>query len=244
MKRSLKNLIGYSVEAIDGPKGKVKDFLFDDESWIIRYLETDFGNFFNKKKVLIPNVFLKKPHWDHKHFPIELTKDSIEKCPEPDEKMPVSREYEKALSQHYNYNYYWPYTYVAPVGASMYFPARPLKVPLKIINEKDLETNLRSFKEVKGYHINAIDGKLGHVEDIIVDDVDWQIVYVIVDTSNWRPWSKKVLLSITWMEEISYVNREVFVDLHTNTIKNAPEFDSEQAIKIEYEKALFNFYNQ
>ena len=32
MKRSLKELKGYSLQAIDGDKGKVKNFLFDDET--------------------------------------------------------------------------------------------------------------------------------------------------------------------------------------------------------------------
>ncbi len=46
--------------------------------------------------------------------------------------------------------------------------------------EKDRDTSLRSFMEVKDHHINAIDGrKIGHFEDIIVDDSDWQIAYII-----------------------------------------------------------------
>jgi sporulation protein YlmC with PRC-barrel domain len=241
MKRSLKNLIGYSIEALDGPKGKVKDFLFDEDTWVIRYLEVDFGSFFKSKRVLIPSVFLKKPIWEMKHFPIELTKDEIERCPGIDEKIPVSREYELELSKHYNYSQYWSSPYIPPAGA-LYFPTRPLKVPTKIIDEKNMDTSLRSFNEVKGYHINAIDGKLGHVEDIIVDDSDWQIVYLIVDTSNWLPWSKKVLLAITWMEEISYLNSEVSISLHTDTIKNAPEYNAEHPVGIDYEKELFNYY--
>lgn len=243
MKRSLKNLTGYSLEAMDGPKGEVRDFLFDEERWIIRYLEADFGNLFKNKKVLIPGIFLKKPEGDNKHFPVNLTKEDIESCPDLDEKMPVSREYEKELNKHYNIDNYWPYVYTAPAGAAMYFPPRPIKVPSKIINEKDLDTSLRSFKEVKGYYIKAINGKLGHVEDIIIDDNDWQIVYLIVDTSNWQPWSKKVLLPVDWMGEISYVDRKVTINLISEIIKNAPEFYPVHSVEIDYEKALYEFYN-
>ena len=46
MKRSLKELKGYSLQAIDGEKGKVKNFLFDEDTWTVRYLEVDIGNFF------------------------------------------------------------------------------------------------------------------------------------------------------------------------------------------------------
>ena len=236
MKRSIKILSGYSIEAIDGPKGKVKDFLFDEEAWIIRYIEADYGKLFKNRKVLIPKLFLKEPEWDKKHFPINLTKKNIESCPGLEEKMPVSREYEQLLSKHYSVDYYWPYVYNAPVTGSMYFPPRPLRPPAKIVSEEDLDTSLRSFREIKGYHIRAIDGKLGHVEDLIVDDDDWQIVYVIVDTSNWRPWSKKVILAIDWLDEISYVDKQVMISLNTETIKNAPEYDADRPIEVDFEK--------
>jgi hypothetical protein len=242
MKRSLKNMTGYSIEAVDGPKGKVKDFLFDEESWGIRYLDADYGNLFQNKRVLIPSVFLKKPDWDRELIPIQLSKKEIEDCPPLEERKPVSREYEKELSKHYKIEHYWPY-YYAPTGA-VYFPPRPLSPPLKIIDEKDIDTNLRSFHEVKGYHIKATDDKMGHVHDLIVDDEDLQIVYVIVDTSNWLPWSKKVLLAIDWLEDISYVDREVTIGLATDTMEEAPEFDLDRLHNQDYEKELYEFYHK
>ncbi len=37
MLRSVKNLEGLSIGATDGIIGKLKDFYFDDEAWVIRY---------------------------------------------------------------------------------------------------------------------------------------------------------------------------------------------------------------
>ena len=48
------------------------------------------------------------------------------------------------------------------------------------MGENEIETSLRSFREVKGYRIRARDGKLGQIEDMLVDDDDWQIVYLII----------------------------------------------------------------
>jgi hypothetical protein len=119
-----------------------------------------------------------------------------------------------------------------------------LTVPSNVIDEKDLETSLRSFKEVKDYDINAVNGMLGHVDDLIIDDIDWQVVYVVVDTSNWLPWSKRVILPISQLKEISYVRREVSVDLHTDTIKNAPEFDHDHPLREDDEKELLEYYSR
>ena len=47
------------------------------------------------------------------------------------------------------------------------------------------DSHLRSCKAVTGYHIEATDGEIGHVEDFLVDDETWAIRYLVVDTSNW-----------------------------------------------------------
>jgi hypothetical protein len=245
MKRNLKELKGYSLEAKDGIEGKVKDFLFDEERWIIRYLEADLGTLFSSDKVLISKTFLKEPDWRNSIFPVELDKSDLEKSPRLESDLPVSRKYEEKLNKSYKLVNYWEQPYVPPVGVgAMGYMARPIKVPTKKIDEKNIDTNLRSFEEVMDYTINAKDGKLGHIENLIIDDEDWQIVYAVVDTKNWLPWSKKVLIAIQWMEEISYVNKEVKINLNTDTIKNAPEYDESKLIDELYEKSYFNYYGQ
>jgi len=236
-------MTGYNVEMLDGPSGKAKDFLFDEESWIVRYLEIEYGSFFQGKRILIPNTFLKDPDWNKKQFPVNLSQQDLESCPDLDERTPVSRAYEKSLSEYYGIDDYWPTIYAPPMGITPYFPPRPLRSPSKIVDESDMDTSLRSFKEVKGYHIRATDGKLGHVEDMIVDDADWQVVYLIVDTSNWLPWSKVVILSIDWLDKISYTNQEVTINLKSEHIKHAPEYDPSHPIEMDYEKVLYEYYN-
>ena len=239
MKRSLNELIGYGVQAKDNTKGSVKDFLFDEDKWVIRYLDADL---LSGKRILIPKVFLKEPNWSNHHFPIELGKTDIEKCPGLSENLPVSRKYEQALSKHYKTNDYWSHVYLSPVGApGITYSSRPVNVPKKIINENKLDTSLRSFLEIKGYHVKAINGKTGHIEDIIIDDTDWQIVYAVVDTNNWLPWSKKVLIAPHSMDEISYANQEIKINLTIETIKLAPEFDPSEPINEAYEKRLYDY---
>jgi sporulation protein YlmC with PRC-barrel domain len=241
MKRSLKKLTGYTIRTKDSKDGKVKDFLFDEKQWVVRYLDADFGNVFSAQRILIPKVFLKSPQWEDKIFPTELGKDMIEKCPKPNEHLPVSRKYENELNKHYQINPYWASPYFGTT-ANIY-PTRPIHTPKKSIKEKYVDTILRSFNEVEGYHIHAIDGNLGHIEDVIIDDVDWQIIYLIIDTKNWLPWSKKVIIAVDWLDSISYVNREVKINMQTETIKNAPEAKSIELIDFEFEKSLYDYYS-
>lgn len=245
MKRSLKKLIGYSIEALDGVKGKVKDFLFDEENWAVKYLEVDLGSVLPAKKVLIPKTLLKQPDWSTHQFAVELTKSDIEKSPPLEEHLPVSKKYEKELNSYYDSYNKWLYYNVPPIdSAVVVYPPRPLTVPTKILHENELDTVLRSFNEVKGYHIKALDGRLGHLDDVIIDDIDWQIVYVVVDTSDWFPWSKKVLISMPWLNKISYLNREISINLHIASIKSAPEFNPSTPINEKYEMHLYDYYGR
>jgi hypothetical protein len=45
---------GYAIEASDGDIGTVSDFLFDDASWLVRWLVVDTGNWLSGRKVLLP----------------------------------------------------------------------------------------------------------------------------------------------------------------------------------------------
>jgi sporulation protein YlmC with PRC-barrel domain len=243
MKRSLKEILSYTITTSDGSSASINDILFDEEAWVLRYLEADFGNLFKDKRVLIPRVFFKDPEWEEKHFPVSIPKEDIEKLPPLEKHLPVSREYEKKLRKYYNLDYYWIHAQTGNFDVGL-FPPRPLHPPAKEVSQDDVESVLRSFKEIEAYRIQASDGTLGHVEDLIVDDADWQIVFLIIDTKNWVPWSKKVVLSINWLEKIDYPEQQVYINLNTETIKDAPDYESLKLNSREMEDSIFDFYSR
>ena len=245
MKRSLKELKGFTLQAVDGEKGKVKNFLFDDERWVIRYLEADLGGFFSEKRILIPREHLSKPIWEEKHFPVELTVKRIENSPDIAHDLPVSRKYEQELIQHYELKPYWPANIAAYSGReSMFNPDNPFRTPKHIVGEEQVETNLRSFSEVKGYYINALNETFGHIDDLIVDTDDWQITYLVIDTKNILPWGKKALLPIELVDEISFLDKQAKVNLSKETIKGSPDYSSAQKINESYEHEIIEYYRK
>ena len=110
--------------------------------------------------------------------------------------------------------------------------------------DKEKKNHLRSLNEVTGYHIKGTDGKIGHVEEFIMDDETWALRYVIVDTRNWLPGGKKVLLPLKWAESVSWNNSEFRVSLTIDEIENGPEFDPQQPINVEYETQVYDFYGR
>ena len=53
MFRSLGDLMGASMIAMDGEIGRICNFLFDDQSWKIRYLVVDVGHWLTRREVVI-----------------------------------------------------------------------------------------------------------------------------------------------------------------------------------------------
>jgi hypothetical protein len=110
-------------------------------------------------------------------------------------------------------------------------------------DEKTWDPYLRSTHDVTGHHIQAADGEIGHVEDFIIDDETWAIRYLIIDTRNWWP-GKKVLVSLQWIERVSWIESKVFVNLTRETIRQSPEYTEGFLLTRDYETELHRHYNR
>ncbi len=67
--------------------------------------------------------------------------------------------------------------------------------------------------------------------------------YLVVDTSNWG-FGKKVLVAPHWATRVSWEDRDVFVDLSRQAIKNCPEWNADAAVNREYEVRLYDYYGR
>jgi hypothetical protein len=56
MLRNSSEIIGYTIGANDGQLGKVTDFLFDYDTWLVRWLVIDTGSWLSGRKVLLPHA--------------------------------------------------------------------------------------------------------------------------------------------------------------------------------------------
>ena len=227
-----KTLTGYSLQSPDGELGKVKDFYFDDRYWAIRYLVADTGEWLVSRQVLISPHSLAGVFGSERNIATTLTKDQIEHSPTLNRDKPVSRQFEQEFSVFFGSPMYWG------------FPNHPgartgSDEPGKKVNDPDL----RSTNDVSGHHVQASDGEIGHVDDIIIDDETWAIRNLIVDTGDWLP-GKKVLISPKWIERVSWSEKQVVVDLTREAIQQAPEYTGAPSLTRDLEIALHQHYNR
>lgn len=246
------NLTGFALHATDGDIGAVEDFYFDDYNWTVRYLVADTGKWIPGRKVLISPISLGNVDAEQKQVSVNLTREQIKNSPDIDAHKPISRQHETAVNNYYGYPYYWsgPYLWgptVYPTEAAAMPPPIPDAEMREIQTTKEKENSednhLRSTREVTNYYIEARDGGIGHVEEFLIDDVSWTIQYIVVDTRNWWP-GKKVLVSPRWINDVSWPESAVHVDLTRESIKTSPEYNESAPISRDYEKRLWEHYRR
>ncbi len=218
MLENTRELKGLEMRATDGVLGIVDQFYFDDNSWTIRYLTVETGGEMSIHRVLISPVSIRHVDWRNRFVEVDLTKTQVANSPTVETHQPISRQREEAHSDYYGYPRYW-----ASPNADA--------------------SHLRSKEEVVGYHIDATDGEIGHVDGFLVNDEDWSLRYMEVATLNWWP-GKKVLLPPTWIEGVRWEDSKVLAGVTREAIRTAPAYDDSMPVTREYEELIYSHYAQ
>ncbi len=253
MFRSLKDLLGYTVRAIDGDIGTVADFYVDDFNWVVRYLvvqvDVEGGA---RLSLLAPLAFGDlEAMTEEDIFPVQATRAVVLNSPPLPQEEPVSLRHLTAIHEYYQWPIYWDIGGSAepgPIEEDMSgYPIVEMMTDVEAQRDAftpDEDPHLRSVKEVIGYYINTRDSlQVAHVADFLTEDENWQIMYIVADAGG-RAANRYVLISPTWVEKINWPDREFNLDLKTETIQKSPPYDPEMILDRDYEEQLFRHYNR
>ncbi len=219
MLQNIKELYGNTLSASDGEIGHIKDFYFDDESWVVRYLIVDTGSWLTGQIVLLTPHSFGALDQSKKTLQIKLTKKQIEDSPSIDSHIPVSRQYEIEYYRYYNWPTYWEGSDMWGMGG--YPMVMPTADDIKAAHKKfkhRADKHLRSSLTVDGYDIQTVDGPIGHISGFMVDDRSWAIQELVVQTGSWFS-GKEVLISVSKIKRISYEESKVYVSLTKEDIQ-------------------------
>ncbi len=240
MLNQVKKLHGYKLESLDGEIGKVNEFYFDDQYWTIRYLVADTDSWLTGRQVLISPYALVTVVPAAHHITLNLTKQQIESSPALSSDKPVSQQFEMDYYGYYGWPMYWSGPYMWGAHPDLAFDQA--KWDAANSAAKAWDPHLRSTHEVSGYHLQATDGEIGHIEDFIIDDETWAIRYLIVDTRNWLP-GRKILISPQWIDRVSWSEAKVFINLTRETIQQSPEYTAASLLTRDDELKLHRHYS-
>ncbi|HEY8550069.1 MAG TPA: PRC-barrel domain-containing protein [Vicinamibacterales bacterium] len=236
--------------ARDGEIGHVEDFLFDEQAWTVRYLVVRTGRWLGRRVLISPMAVAGDPDWINSRLPLNLTREQIAGSPPIDEG-PITRALEAETAAYYGFPPYWdgPELWgwagrpdpLAPMPPPA--PPPPPETATPPAGEPEIRTALVSANETRGYHIQARDGSIGHVDDFLLDDGPWTVRYLQLDTSNWLG-GRRVLITPDWIERLDRTTHLIHVDLERAEIENSPEWDGNLPLDRAFEARLFRHYRK
>ncbi len=234
-------LIGRAVAASDGRIGAVKDFLFDDRSWRIRWMVVDTGHWLRGRKVLIhpsaiaPIALPPRPalpmltFGDQMAVSVNLTTRLVEASPDARADEPVTERLEHRLYQHYGWDPFWGASHFggsAPVAepSGLPLPAEESEGRVGASEEPYKDLHLGSAAAFKSLSVQAADGAIGPVDNVLIDDVRWTIRYFIVATGGWLA-GKLVQLAPWAVTGIDWSDQRMSMNVTREQVNSAPAWD-------------------
>ena len=99
---------------------------------------------------------------------------------------------------------------------------------------------LRRAHELMGMRVHATDGDIGHVHDLYVDDRDWAVRYVHVDTRRWFG-SRHVLLAPAVIRSVDWDGARIHVTLSREHVENSPDIDAHRPVSRQHDAAVIGY---
>ncbi len=105
--RSSLEVVGYHILAEDGEIGHVADFIIDENTSKLCYLEIDTRNWWPGKHILLNPAWITRINWSDGNVKVDLRRDDIRTAPEYAPNSVIGRDYEIKLFEHYARRKYW-----------------------------------------------------------------------------------------------------------------------------------------
>lgn len=190
MFHSLAALLEFPLVTNDGEKRAIRGFMFDDRSWVVRYLIVETGRWYSSRRVVIPASAVAPPNGDDKTLAARLNLDQLLASPRADSVRPVSRQQQIAWNRKFGWPDRSPY-WCGRAATGMEFDAVGTDDP-----------HLRRTEDLATYEIWGRDACLGMLDGFFLKNDSWHIEFLLIRAGQWTFREKVVptlqVVSISW----------------------------------------------
>ena len=229
----------FDVLAQGEQAGRLKDILFDDVGFEIRYFVVDTGKWLPGRKVLLSPQSLEEVDRKAETVRFSLSKSTVEKAPLLEQDLPVSRQYEVMLHEYYSWAPYWtsmqpgeawfPYPgYMLPQGTNAAhlhgFPEDWISI--EKTRQERFDHHLRSSREISGYKIVSSDRQsFGEVYDLVFDLSFNALIDMVLSSHRWLPGGKHIPCPVTFITQIDERERTLGLAITKDVLLDSPSFE-------------------
>lgn len=222
--RDLSSITGFELYAKGERVGRVQDILLDDTEWGVRFLSIDASEWLPDRKVLVSVLALRDADWEEQKFTISERKQLLAEHASLGTNDEVSRRFQTDLNRRFKWPPYWGEGEVRS-------------------GEGGQDAHLFSRDELLEYRLLALDGDAGQVSGFIVDEDDWTVYYLVIETgADQNP--RRVLVSSDWMSRVGREEGVIYSDLSRALVRGAPEYDPAVPVTRDVELDLYDYYGR
>lgn len=223
MLQNTRDLYANEIFAKDGDVGTLEDFFFDEKTWLIRYVVADTGAWLPGRTVLLCAHFLGEIDTGRKRLGVNLVREQIQNSPPVDSRIAVTRQYEAEYYHYYGLPAYWSSASTSESGAAQGGGLQSAGgIAMPFWRHRSADSRLRSARVAAGFQIEALDGAVGRVSGLFLDDRSWSIPALVADAGNWYS-GKQILISAYNVDRMNFGESTVYVNLHRADIQNTHE---------------------
>ncbi len=227
MIRSIDYLINKPIHAIDGTIGKVDDFLVDEHNHQVTHLVGDIGQWPTSEKVVISNREFQQmvPRGDVPSFPVRMLSDQVAKAPAYDSGVVVSA----GPGEQTHGQSYWTSPYEHGAVSRFVGDEAPEAYGRSFGREPD-ERPVMSIRETVGLSIEAMGSAFGCVSDFLMNDSNWKLQYLVIDSNRWLPGSIKYCVHMKRIGQIDLEGNVVHLKMSRSQIEELPEYEPDEVL--------------
>lgn len=200
MLRKINDLLRRRVTAADGSIGHCRDFLIDERDWHIDYLLADTSRWLSGDQVLISSRLIGRSGVVSRELPVRLTRAQIRRSA-PAKRVPKPNG-----------------------GGEGTETPDPVRVPPNREVHALGNGHTHSLAALRGWHLVAPDGDCGEVRDFLVEDSDWRVRRLVVQTGEGATGPHKVLLSIDMIDYVDWEEHLLFTEYSAEALRAAPNY--------------------
>jgi hypothetical protein len=93
----------------------------------------------------------------------------------------------------------------------------------QVETEPEGEPPLQSLKQLIGFNLDDAEGNVGHIEDLIVDDDNWQCRYLVIN-GEVRLSGRKTLVPTDWLGQLHVDEHRIEAPVPRARIYGQPEY--------------------
>lgn len=240
---SLDDLEQYTVIAADGYVGKVKDFYFDDRTWKLRFVVAETGIWLKNRKVLLPASAVKSVSSEDKHIGLDISMYEVKNGPGIDGELSLKPQAEIDYLSYYGYSFYRSTVESHGFDKESETQLAEIFACVDAVRRTYGDRHLRSCKEMVNYNIEASDNEVGYLQSMLLNEKDWSITHLVVNTSNW--WlGQQVLLEPEVIKDISWGDARIYVNMQRQQVQDALTFDSDTLSRLSGEESHLHKHSE